>query len=589
MQKGRMKVFRQFPDIKSRFRQERAKPMKNRENIGGSGVLLILIILVLLPLITVLFQVLCPGLELSEFDLSNLALVMDVFNRPLWEKAFVNSATLSLATTAIGIVLAGVLANIRVNYDFKLGKLIDIVSWILMIIPSFILAQGWVYFASGNGIAKAWFGISGMNDFLFSFPGLVTVMVLCKYPMAYVAIKAALEWYPAELMHAARMNGASPLRAWLDVQLPLCLPSYFSAAMLIFMDTVGDYGMSSTITAVYSFPTLPYTIYSAICSSPVRFDMAGVLSLYLVVMIVIAMILQHYVMGRKRFDYLGNGTMRTVAKKPKGIPAAVINVFSGIFCLIALGVPVGSNFIMSFSDSFSIERFEFTLENYKKVLQLDGELIVGIQHSLTLAVIAAVIGIVLGFAVAYILTYSDFKLKKFIDTITLIAMAVPGVVLGIGYIFVWNQKWLVPLGLNLYGRPSILVLAAVASAVPLINRVLVGSMAKVPKELLIASQVQGAGFIHRIRTILLPLLHNSMVSGVLAAFGGSVFNLAITTILYPPNYSTLPVYISDSYNDLNFGYAAAATIVGGACIVSIMLLLEFVLNIGKRKEYAANT
>lgn len=95
------------------------------------------------------------------------------------------------------------------------------------------------------------------------------------------------------------------------------------------------------------------------------------------------------------------------------------------------------------------------------------------------------------------------------------------------------------------------------------------------------SVIAGAGFFRKIRTILLPLLHNSSVSAVLAAFGGSVFNLAITTILYPPNYSTLPVYISDSYNDLKFGYAAAATMVGGAFIVGIMMLLEVVLNAGQ--------
>ena len=59
--------------------------------------------------------------------------------------------------------------------------------------------------------------------------------------------------------------------------------------------------------------------------------------------------------------------------------------------------------------------------------------------------------------------------------------------------------------------------------------------------------------------------------------------------MYPPNYSTLPVYISDSYNDLNFGYAAAATMVGGAFIIAIMLLLEFILNFGKRSGHADNT
>ncbi|HIX24180.1 MAG TPA: iron ABC transporter permease [Candidatus Lachnoclostridium avicola] len=563
--------------------------MKLRENIAGSLILAILTILVLLPLLTVLIQVVCPGLSLEELNLGNLNLVLDVFVRPLWRRAFINSASMSLCTTIAGLILAGFLAQIRVKYNFPLAKLLDIVSWILMIMPSFILAQGWVFFASGNGIARSWLHIEGMNNFLFSFPGLVTVMVLCKYPMAYVAIKSALEWYPARLVHAARLNGASPFKAWTSVQLPLCMPAYFSAAMLIFMDTVGDYGMSSTITAVYSFPTLPYTIYSAICSSPVRFDMAGVLSLYLVVMIVIAMILQFYMMGRKRFDYLDSGTEQVVPKKVSRSASALLSAVSGIFSLVALGIPIGSSFIMSFSNSFSIERFAFTLDNYKNVLQPDGALLEGIRNSLSLAAVAAVVGLILGFAVAYTLTYSQFKLKRLIDMLTLVAMAVPGVVLGIGYIFVWNQKWLQPLGLNLYGKPEILILASVASAVPLINRVLVGGMSKVPQELLVASQVQGARLGKRLKTVLLPLLHSSMVSAVLAAFGGSVFNLAITTILYPPNYSTLPVYISDSYNDLNFGYAAAATMVGGAFIIAIMLLLEFILNFGKRSGHADNT
>lgn len=563
--------------------------MKLKENIAGSLILAILTILVLLPLLTVLIQVVCPGLSLEELNLGNLSLVLDVFVRPLWRRAFINSASMSLCTTIAGLILAGFLAQIRVKYNFPLARLLDIVSWILMIMPSFILAQGWVFFASGNGIARSWLHIEGMNNFLFSFPGLVTVMVLCKYPMAYVAIKSALEWYPARLVHAARLNGASPFKAWTSVQLPLCMPAYFSAAMLIFMDTVGDYGMSSTITAVYSFPTLPYTIYSAVCSSPVRFDMAGVLSLYLVVMIVIAMILQFYMMGRKRFDYLDSGTEQVVPKKVSRSASALLSAVSGIFSLVALGIPIGSSFIMSFSNSFSIERFAFTLDNYKNVLQPDGALLEGIRNSLSLAAVAAVVGLILGFAVAYTLTYSQFKLKRLIDMLTLVAMAVPGVVLGIGYIFVWNQKWLQPLGLNLYGKPEILILASVASAVPLINRVLVGGMSKVPQELLVASQVQGARLGKRLKTVLLPLLHSSMVSAVLAAFGGSVFNLAITTILYPPNYSTLPVYISDSYNDLNFGYAAAATMVGGAFIIAIMLLLEFILNFGKRSRHADNT
>lgn len=558
--------------------------MKNRDNTAGFSILGILTVLVLLPLAAVLFQVICPGLDFRKLDLSNLSLLFQVFVRPLWKKAFFDSFFLSVGTTIMGLILAAFLAHIRVHYAFWGARMIDVCSWILMIVPSFILAQGWVYFSSGNGIAKAWFGLDGVSRFIFSYWGLVTVMVLCKYPLAYITIKNAMEWYPARLVYAARMNGASSFRAWHDVQLPLCIPAYCSAAMLIFMDTVGDYGMSSTITAVYSFPTLPYTIYSAICSSPVRFDMAGVLSIYLMVMIVAAMAIQSIAMGKRKYDFLDNGTEHVIPRKTGALKTAALSAAVAMFHLIALGIPVGSNLIMSFSDSVSIQRFQFTTENYREVFRSGSTLLEGIRHSLGLAATAAVIGVVVGFCVAYVLTYSEFRLKKGIDMMTLVAMAVPGVVLGIGYIFIWNQRWLMPIGLHLYGKPSILVLASVAAAIPLINRVLVGGMAKVPKSLLIAAQVQGAGFGKRLKTVLLPLLHDSTVSAVLAAFGGSVFNLAITTILYPPNYSTLPVFISDSYNDLKFGLAAAATITGAAFIISIMMVIECLLNHGKKES-----
>lgn len=472
----------------------------------------------------------------------------------------------------------------RTQYQFPGAKLIDLAAWVLMIIPSFILAQGWVYFSAGNGIASAWLNIPWMSDFVFSFPGLVTVMTLCKWPMAYITIRTALEWEPIRLMHAARMNGASSFKVWKDVQLPLMLPALCSAAMLVFMDTVGDYGLSSTITAVYSFPTLPYTIYSAICTSPARFDMAGVLSLCLMVLIVLAMFVQYKAMGSRKYDFLDNGTQQASPKKIGGIKKVLVTGFSWIYCLVALGVPIGSSLIMSFSSGISISKFSFTLDNYKNVFAADSTLLTGIGHSLGLAVIAAVIGLVIAFCTAYVLTYSRSPLKKAIDMTTLIAMAVPGVVLGVGYIFVWNQKWLVPLGLHLYGTPAILVLAVVAAAIPLINRILVAGMAKIPESMMTAAEMQGAGFFTKIRTILLPLLHNSSVSAVLSAFGGSIFNLAITTILYPPNWETLPVWISDSYNDLQFGDAAAATIVSGICIITIMFVLQWLLNINQKKK-----
>jgi iron(III) transport system permease protein len=191
------------------------------------------------------------------------------------------------------------------------------------------------------------------------------------------------------------------------------------------------------------------------------------------------------------------------------------------------------------------------------------------------------IGLLVGLGVAYVLTYSGFRFKRAIETVSIVTLAVPGVVLGIGYIFVWNQAWLEEIGLLLYGTPWILVLAAVAGAIPVITRLMTGAMAKVPAQLLTAAQLQGGGFLARIRHILLPLIRGALVSAALAAFGSSMFDLAVNSILFPPKFSTLPVAINKAFEDLDFGYASAATVTGSALVILIILAAEKLL---RRKE-----
>ena len=113
--------------------------MKNRDNRISSGVFAILFILVLLPLVAVLFQIVCPGLELEEFDIANLSILGDVFTRPLWRKAFLNSLSLAAGTTCMGLLVAAILAWVRTQYQFPGAKLIDLAAWVLMIIPSLLL------------------------------------------------------------------------------------------------------------------------------------------------------------------------------------------------------------------------------------------------------------------------------------------------------------------------------------------------------------------------------------------------------------------------------------------------------------------
>lgn len=546
-------------------------------NVNRLGwiVSILLAILVLFPLAAVIIQVLLPGVFFGELNFGDLSLLLDVFNRPLWRKSLENSLLLGIGTTLFGTILGTVLAMARSRWSFRGAALLDAAAWILFIMPSFILAQGWIMFSAGNGLAASLFGWKWVSSAVFSPAGLVAVMTFSKFPLAYLTVRAAMEWKMDMLSQAARLCGASPWRVWRTVEVPLLLPSIFSGALLVFMDTVGDFGLPSAIAVVYRFPTLPYSIYSAIYTSPIRFDMAGVLSLYLVLLIAMAIAVQFYVLRRARYDILSGRAVRS-APGSAGKYSWLISCAVGLLLIVVIGIPIGSSLVMSILQvqSGGLVRGNLTLEHYSELFRHGADLFPGIGRSLIIAAAASVFGLIIGLGAAFVLSYSRFKFKKLIETATLISFAVPGVVLGIGYIFVWNQKWLEPLGLRLYSKPPILVLAAIAGAIPVITRVITGSMAKVPGHLLDAAQIQGASLVSRVRTILIPLIRGALVSGALAAFGSCIFDLAVNSILFPPNFVTLPIVIDDAFEDMRFGYASAATVTGGSIIVLILIAIE---------------
>ncbi|WP_214627383.1 ABC transporter permease [Paenibacillus agaridevorans] len=541
-----------------------------------------LLILVLYPLLAVVIQVLLPGVFFGNWVIGDLSLLLEIFKRPLWQKSLENSLLLGIGTTLIGTLLGGVLATVRSTWRFPTAGLLDAAVWLLLIMPSFILAQGWVMFSAQQGLAVNLFGWDWVPGAVFQPAGLIVIMTLSKFPLAYLSMKAAMEWKVQQLSDAARLGGASPIKVWATIQAPLLLPALLAGAALVFMDTIGDFGLPSSIAAIYRFPTLPYSIYSALYTSPIRFDMAGVLSFYLVLLISIAMLLQFAAMRRSRFDFMSGGAVPSVPKEA-GKYRWLLAAGNIVFLLVIIGIPIGSSLMMSFmqAQGGGVKADNLTLANYTALFDGGFQLLHGLGRSLMIAASAAVIGLVVGLLVAFVLTYSQFRFRRGIEVLSLVTLAVPGVVLGIGYIFVWNQRWLEPLGLLLYGKPAILVLAAIAGAIPVITRIMVGAMAKVPQSFLHAAGLQGDSLLRRIRRILLPLMRGALLSAGLAAFGASVFDLAVNSVLFPPNYITFPVAINKSFEDMRFGYASAATILGGGVVVAIILVIELLF---RRKE-----
>ncbi|MGG4103429.1 ABC transporter permease subunit [Paenibacillus lautus] len=554
--------------------------MNTSEARYGGGVTLLLFVFIFLPLLAVLINVIFPGLFFGQIQSSSLGLIGEIFHRPLWKQSLLNSVTLALGTATFGTIIGGVLATIRARWNFATARLLDMTAWVLLIAPSFMIAQGWVLFASADGLVHQWLGLTWVTSFIFQPAGLVFVMSLSKFPLAYLAIMAASEWNIRQFGYAARLNGARPFTVWRTVELPLALPSYVAGWTLVFMDSIGDFGLPAALATVYKFPTLTYSIYSAIYQSPVRFDMAGVLAFYLVLILVLAMTLLMVTLRKSRFDFLNARAVKMEKVKPRF--AWMYNLSITVFLFLSLGIPIGTSAAVSLLKQAGggLNPGNFTLEHYRELFagqagdhRLLGYL-EGMYHSLAIAAAAALFSMLIGFVVAYMLTFTESRLKPMLQLFSIISLAVPGVVLGIGYIFIWNQKWLEPLGLHLYGTPSLLVIAGIAGAIPYAVRVQLGAFGNLSGTMLKAAAIQGASIFERMRDIVLPMVRQSLLIAILASFGTSVFDLALASMLKPANYSLMPLVIDRAFEFSRYGYATAATVVSCGTVVLIIVLLQ---------------
>lgn len=544
------------------------------DTLLGIGISLTLLVLVAAPMVLVLAQAFMPGILKGDFHFVGFSNLQELFNRRLWRVSLMNSLYLSGNTALWGTLLGTLLAVIRHQTRIVGATALDLCAWALLIMPSFIIAQGWILFSIRNGIAVQWLGLTWVYEAVFTPQGLVAIMSFKNYPFAYLAVSAAMQWHVKEYQHAARLCGAGPWRALMTVRLPLLLPAILSGMVLVFIDTLGDFGLPAALATTYRFPTLPYTIFTAINQSPIRFDLAGVLSVYLMLILMVAVALYLWLLRRSRFDFL------TAKAQAGSVSAARPNLWLSVlsigFMVIALGIPLGTSLLVSLVENMSggLTLDNLTLRYYFAVLQPGSTLRQALGNSLQIAFMAAIASVVIAFLAAYLLTFSRFSLNGFIEVICTLTLAVPGVILGVGFIFFWNHPWLDAIGMSLYGHPFILVLAGMAGAIPIAIRVLLGAMGQIPHSFMAAAALQGVSLPRRLLTILLPLTLAAFLSAGLASFGSSVFDLAVTSILHPPGYAVLPVVIDRMFQQGYYGQSTASTLVAASITLTLIQLTQ---------------
>jgi len=407
----------------------RVKPLANWEDRLAQGLLLascaVLAVFLVAPLAMILVKSMedkggaFVGLQLFREYLQNAALRDSAFNT-LWVALVVTAITVPLAFT---FAYALTRSCIPWKGGFRLIALAPILS------PSMLAAISFIQWFGNQGALKSWM----FGNTIYGPIGIIISSVYAIFPHALMIVLTSLLLADGRLYEAAESLGTPRLRKFFTITLPGARYGLVSAAMVVFSYSVSDFGIPKVIGG--NFNVLAIDIFKQVIGQQ-NFNRGAVVSLVLLLPVLLAFIVDWWMQGRQQSQFSARA-VPYIPKPSRGFDLAMLAfcIVVSVFILAVLGMAIYTSFIKlwPYDLSFSLRHYIYGL--------IDGGVIDSYFNSLKMALLSAVIGTTLVFGTAYLLekTRGMRALRAIIRLLATIPMAVPGMVLGLGYIFFFNH------------------------------------------------------------------------------------------------------------------------------------------------------
>ncbi len=533
-----------------------------------AGIFLFLMLFILYPLSILLIDSVCPE---GKFTFSVFA---EIFGMHGFRKAITNTLFLGLITgigaTVIGFLFAYVDAYVDVGSK-GVQRLFNAISILPVVSPPFVLSLSAILLFGRTGIITR--GLFNMNSTgLYGLPGIALVQTLTFFPVCYLMLKGLLKNIDPSLEEAARNMGASRFHVFTTVTLPLLLPGIGNAFLITFIESVADFANPMIIGGNYD--TLATSIYLQLTGA---YDKSGATAMA-VVLLTISMglfIMEKYYLERKSVATLTGKASRTRAlmtDKSVRIPLTVFCVLITLFVLTMYAlVPFGSLFKLWGRDySLSLKWYEYVFKNRGYRVFTD---------SITLSLIASPLTALLSMMISYLVVKRKFAGKGLMEFTAMLAMAVPGTVLGVGFIRGFNGG-LFHTGLmqGLYGTGAILVIVFIVRSLPVGTRSGIAALRQIDRSIEESAYDLGADSAKVFTTVTLPLIKESFFSGLVTTFVRSITAISAIILLVTPKYLLITVRINEHAEKGNYGvactYATILILITYAAITLMNVLLK---------------
>lgn len=539
------------------------------------GIFLFLFLFILYPLAILLTDSVVVEKNINGTTLKTIGFAnfIKIFKMTNFRHAISNTLWLGLisgiGSTVIGFLFAYVDSYVDVGSKI-VKKLFGVVSILPVVSPPFVLSLSAILLFGRTGVITR--GLFNMNNTqLYGWRGIALVQILTFFPVCYMMLKGLLKNIDPSLEEAARNMGAGRFKVFQTVTFPLLLPGIGNAFLVSFIESVADFANPMIIGG--NFDTLATSIYLQLTGA---YDKSGATAMA-VVLLVISMglfILEKYWLERKSVATLTGKATRgrtAITDSSVRIPLVTICTLLTVFVIsMYILVPFGSLFKIWGRD------YHLSLKWYEYIFKNKGYRV--FTDSMLLSAIASPITAFLSMIIAYLVVKRKFFAKGFMEFVAMLAMAVPGTVLGVGFIRGYNSG-LFHSGIlsSLYGTGAILVIVFIVRSLPIGTRSGIAALRQIDRSIEEAAYDMGADSAKVFQTVTLPLIKESFISGLVTTFVRSITAISAIILLVTPKYLLITVRINEHAEKGNYGIACAyATILIVITYVAITIM-NFVL------------
>ena len=462
--------------------------------------------------------------------------LLAVFTNPIYREGLWNSFALGTSATLAALVIAFPLALVGHRYVFCGKPALGVLVLAPMILPPFVAAVGVKQMLGVNGALNAALVQGGLMDAArpfdwlaeWRFAGMVLMIALNLYPILYMNIAAALANLDPAMEQAAENLGCPPWRRFFRITLPLAMPGVFAGSSIVFIWAFTELGVPLVFDYARTASVQIFDGLKGLDKNPIPHALTTVL----LVVAAVVFTLSKCVLGRSPLGTAPRPPGRLTERRLRGWRgAACVGLFLGVFLLAA--IPHLGVLLLSVAGRWygTVVPDQFTLRHYVEALG-NGLVVPSIHNSLLYAGCATVVAVVVGLGVAWVVVRSDLKSRGLLDTLVMLPLAVPGLVMAFGYLALSQEGkpfyFLVGAG----GSPFLLLVIAYAiRRLPYVVRSAVAGLQQSNPMLEEAARSLGASPVRVLRRVAIPLLGANLAAGAILAFAFAMLEVSDSLIL----------------------------------------------------------